>query len=80
MCNKELEPYSALTLSVALNYSVFSYFIVDDTKKAYEIADKAYKLAMEKINAENKNPDIDVLIKNIEDNLTIWKIELFDTN
>ena len=77
---KELEqPYNALTLSVALNYSVFAYFIVDDTKKAYEIADKAYKAAINKI-SDNKNNEIDVLIKNIEDNLTIWKIELFDAN
>ena len=79
MCKLLEQPYNALTLSVALNYSVFAYFIVDDTKKAYEIADKAYKAAINKI-SEMKNPEIDVLIKNIEDNLTIWKIELFDSN
>lgn len=79
MCKSLEQPYNALTLSVALNYSVFAYFIVDDTKKAYEIADKAYKGAINKI-SDNKNSEIDVLIKNIEDNLTIWKIELFDAN
>jgi hypothetical protein len=79
MSNKELQTSHALTLSVALNYSVFAYFIVDDTKKAYEIADKAYRNAS-KITQDNKSPEIDMLIKNIEDNLTIWKIELFDAN
>jgi len=79
MCKSLDQPCNALNLSVALNYSVFAYFIVDDTKKAYEIADKAYKTAINKI-SDNKNPEIDVLIKNIEDNLTIWKIELFDAN
>jgi hypothetical protein len=79
LCKSLDQPYNALTLSVALNYSVFAYFIVDDTKKAYEIADRAYKAAINKI-SENKNSEIDVLIKNIEDNLTIWKIELFDAN
>lgn len=79
MCKSLEQPCNALTLSVALNYSVFAYFIVDDTKKAYEIADKAYKTAINKI-SDNKNSEIDVLIKNIEDNLTIWKIELFDAN
>lgn len=78
MC-KNLDPCHVLTLSVALNFSVFVYFIVDDTKKAFEIADKAYKLAMEK-SSEIKNPESNVLIRYIEDNLTIWKIELFDSN
>ena len=79
MCKLLEQPYNALILSVALNYSVFAYFIIDDTKRAYEIADKAYKAAINKI-SENKNSEIDVIIKNIEDNLTIWKIELFDSN
>lgn len=79
MCKQLDQPYNPLALSVALNYSVFAYFIVDDTKKAYEIADRAYKAAVNKI-SDNKNSEVDVLIKNIEDNLTIWKIELFDAN
>jgi 14-3-3 protein epsilon len=79
MCN-ELEPHNVLTLSVALNYSIFVYFIIDDTHKAYDIADKAYKNAMVKLNTEQRNMDVDNVIKNLEENLTIWKIELFDVS
>lgn len=78
-CGEYLEPNSALTLSVALNYSLFTYFILDDIKKAFNIADKAYKQAMIKL-TDQKIPEVESLIKNIEENLTIWKIELFDTN
>jgi 14-3-3 protein epsilon len=79
MCN-ELEPNNVLTLSVALNYSIFVYFIVDDTHKAYDIADKAYKQAMSKFSTEHRNVEVDNVIKNLEENLTIWKIELFDVS
>lgn len=79
-CNEELEPHNPLTLSVALNYSVFAYFILDDTNRAFKIADQAYKQAMLKFNIDQKIPEVESLIKSIEENLTIWKIELFDIN
>ncbi len=79
LCN-DLEPHNVLTLSVALNYSIFVYFIIDDTYKAYDIADKAHKNAMTRLNTEQRNMDVDNVIKNLEENLTIWKIELFDVS
>lgn len=75
-CLSYLEPHNPLTLSVALNYSVFAYFILDDTKRAFNIADNIYRQAILKLNTEHKNPEVEALIKSIEENLTIWKIEL----
>lgn len=91
LCQEKLTPQDTLTLSVALNYSLFAYFILDDTKKAFDIADKATKAAENNKNAHNKILDINnlnnqddkeynMLFKSLEDNLTIWKIELFDVN
>ena len=80
-----IAPQDALALSVVLNYTVFLYFILDDTRFAFGIADKAYKAAMCNLTLEangnvEKDPEVEVLIKRIEENLTIWKIELFDIN
>jgi 14-3-3 protein epsilon len=76
----DLEPHNPLALSVSLNYSIFIYFILDDTYRAYELADKSYKSAMAKLNPDLRNAEIDNIIRNLEENLTIWKIELFDVN
>jgi 14-3-3 protein epsilon len=76
----DLEPHNPLTLSVSLNYSIFIYFIIDDTYRAYELADKAYKNAMAKLNPEMRNAEVDNIVRSLEENLTIWKIELFDVN
>jgi len=82
LCQEKLNSQDTLTLSVALNYSIFAYFILDDTKKAFDIADRATKAA-DKINNKNENEDdleYKRLYKSLEENLTIWKIELFDVN
>jgi 14-3-3 protein epsilon len=76
----ELESCNPLALGVALNYSIFIYFIIDDTYRAYELADRAYKNAMARLNPELRNIEIDNIVRNLEENLTIWKIELFDVN
>lgn len=81
MSIENLPPQDSLYLSVVLNYTVFLYFILDDTRLAFGLADKAYKTAIDNLTySEEKDPDVDVLIKRIEENLTIWKIELFDIN
>lgn len=82
LSQEKLNSQDTLSLSVALNYSIFAYFILDDTKKAFDIADKATKAA-EKINNKIENQDdleYKRLYKSLEENLTIWKIELFDVN
>ena len=79
-CSIYLEPEHPLSLSVALNFSVFAYFILDDTKNAYSLADNIYRQAIAKINPDIKNSEVDYLIKSLEENMTIWKIELDDNN
>lgn len=76
MCKLYLEPQNNLTLSVALNYSVFIYLITDDTKRAYGIADNVYRQAIQKIEQDKRSSETEILIKLIEENLTIWKIEI----
>ncbi len=85
LCQEKLSAHDTLTLSVALNYSIFAYFILDDTKKAFDIADKATKAADKADKNSNKLDNQDekeykMLYKSLEENLTIWKIELFDVN
>jgi 14-3-3 protein epsilon len=79
-CLNFLEPHNPLTLAVALNFSVFIYFLLDDTKQAYDIAENVYRQAILNLNTETKIPEVESLIKAIEENLTIWKIELIDIN
>ncbi len=82
LCREKLNYHDTLTLSVALNYSIFAYFILDDTKKAFDIADKATKAADKNINKNDlvDDKEFKMLYKSLEENLTIWKIELFDVN
>ena len=80
LCEKKLAANDTLTLSVALNYSIFAYFILDDTKKAFCIADNATKRADNcKLNNFD-DKEYKMIYKDLEENLTIWKIELFDVN
>jgi 14-3-3 protein epsilon len=82
LTQEKLSSHDTLTLSVALNYSIFAYFILDDTKKAFDIADKATKAADKNMNKIDNQDDKEykMLYKSLEENLTIWKIELFDVN
>ena len=80
LCKLKLLPNDTLTLSVALNYSIFAYFILDDTKKAFCIADNATKLADGCKTQNYDDKEYKMIYKDLEENLTIWKIELFDVN
>jgi 14-3-3 protein epsilon len=80
MCGEHLDYTSPLFLSVALNYSVFLYTLTDEVKLAFDKANDVYKQAILKLNPEQKVPEIENIIKSIEENLTIWKIELADFN
>jgi hypothetical protein len=79
-CLNFLEPHNPLTLSVTLNYSVFLYFLMDELKEACNISETIYRQAILNLNTEEKNPEVDALIKSIEENLTLWKIEAIDIN
>ena len=78
LCKDNLESTSPLFLSVALNYSVFLYSLTDELKLAYDKVNDVYKQAILKLAPEQKIPEVDNMIKSIEENLTIWKIELSD--
>lgn len=80
LCKGNLEYSSPLFLSVALNYSVFLYSLTDELKLAYDKVNDVYKQAILKLAPEQKIPEVDNMIKSIEENLTIWKIELSDYN
>lgn len=80
LCQKKLQPTSPLFLSVALNYSVFLYTLNDNLLEAYNKANDVYKLAMLKLVPEQKIPEVENILKSLEENLTIWRIELAENN
>ena len=80
LCKNKLEPTSPLYLSVALNYSVFLYTLTDDTSLAYNIANDTYKQAILKLLPEKKIPEVESILKSIEENITIWRIEISEYN
>ena len=75
-----LEPTDLLYLSVTLNYSVFLYTLTDETSNAYNIANDTYKHAIVKLIPEKKNPEVESILKSIEENITIWRIEISEYN
>ena len=80
LCKDHLEPTSPLYLSVALNYSVFLYTLTDKTSDAYNIANETYKQAILKLLPEKKIPEVESILKSIEENITIWRIEISEYN
>ena len=80
LCKENLEPTSPLYLSVALNYSVFLYTLTDETSNAYNIANETYKQAILKLSPEKKIPEVESILKSIEENITIWRIEISEYN
>ena len=95
--SSRLSPVDSLTLSIALNYSIFESSILDNTNRAYIIANKALEEAKsskdtkdnkEMGNNDNNNinnsssniiePESLDIIKKLEQNILIWKTELFD--
>ena len=80
LCKQYLEPTDLLYLSVALNYSVFLYTLTDETANAYNIANDTYKMAIVKLLPEKKNTEVESILKSIEENITIWRIEISEYN
>ena len=80
LCKENLEPINPLYLSVVLNYSVFLYTLTDETSNAYNIANETYRHAISKLVPEKKNPEVESILKSIEENITIWRIEISEYN
>ena len=75
-----MEPINPLYLSVVLNYSVFLYTLTDETSNAYNIANETYRHAISKLVPEKKIPEVESILKSIEENITIWRIEISEYN
>ena len=73
MCFR-LEPTNAIRLGLALNYSVCCYEILDDKKKAREMARKAFDEAISKLDAldEVSYKDSTLIMQLLRDNLSLW--------
>ena len=80
LCKKYLEPTNPLYLSVVLNYSVFLYTLTDETSNAYNIANETYIQAISNLLPEKKVPEVESILKSIEENITIWRIEISEYN
>lgn len=77
---KKLQPTSPLFLSVALNYSVSLYTLSNSLPQAYNKANEAYKKAILCLVPEQKVPEVESLLRSLEENLTIWRAEITDEN
>ena len=64
-------------LGLALNFSVFEYEIEDSCSAACEMADKAFKAAMEELEKvdESEMEDTTTMMQLLRDNLTFWNEE-----
>lgn len=67
-------------LGLALNYSVCYYEILKETKKAVDVAKKAFDEAIEKLDSLNDNSykDSTLIMQLLRDNLTIWESDRND--
>ena len=66
-----------IKLGLALNYSVFHYEIMEDGKKACELAKKAFDDAIAELDnlKEESYKDSTLIMQLLRDNLTLWTSE-----
>lgn len=65
-----------IKLGLALNFSVFVYGMLKDTKTACQIAEKAFDGAM--ADRDRLEPDSTRIMQLMQDNLSLWKSEAED--
>ena len=77
---EELRPSHPLRLSVALNYSVFTFEMMNNTEGACNIAKKAFDLAVGEVGEldESKYQATVLVMQILRDNITLWKKENVD--
>ena len=69
---------NSIKLGLALNYSVFYYEVKNDPKKACEIANEAFDLAihqLEKIEDEQYK-DSTTILQLLKENIDMWKSDI----
>ena len=71
---KSLPTTHPIKLGLALNFSVFYYEIMNDSKKACELAKKAFDDAIAELDSlkEDSYKDSTLILQLLRDNLTLW--------
>ncbi|KAL5017039.1 hypothetical protein ScPMuIL_006628 [Solemya velum] len=74
---KELPKTHLITLGLALNFSVFYYEIMNQPKKACELAKKAFENAIGELDSlkHESYRDSTLILQLLRDNLTLWSSE-----
>jgi hypothetical protein len=79
---KELQACNPIKLGLALNFSVFYYEVMQDSKQACTLAETALQEAMNKIDEVDEETfrDAKSIIELLKENLTLWKEEEGENN
>ena len=79
---KDLPACNPIKLGLALNFSVFYYEVMQDSKLACQLAENALQDAMNKIDEVDEETfrDAKSIIELLKENLTLWKEEEGDNN
>jgi len=73
LANKHLPSTNPVRLGLALNFSVFYYEILNEQKKAVDLAKKAFDEALGHIDGdEDDYKDSTVIMQLLRDNVTLW--------
>ena len=79
---KDLQACNSIKLGLALNFSVFYYEVMQDSKQACTLAETALQEAMNKIDEVDEETfrDAKSIIELLKENLTLWKEEEGENN
>jgi len=79
---KELAACNSIKLGLALNFSVFYYEVMQDSKQACQLAETALQEALNKIDDVDEETfrDAKSIIELLKENLTLWKEEEGENN
>ena len=79
---QNLNACNPIKLGLALNFSVFHYEVMQDSKEACKLAETALQEAMNKIDEVDEETfrDAKSIIELLKENLTLWKEEEGDNN
>ncbi|XP_010428944.1 PREDICTED: 14-3-3-like protein GF14 epsilon [Camelina sativa] len=75
MAENSLAPTNLVRLGLALNFSVFSYDILNATERAYKLAKQAYDEAVAELDGlddKQKDKEMKIIINMLKYNLSVW--------
>lgn len=78
LAESHLETTDPIRLGLSLNASVFFYEVLNDSRRACDLAKKTFDKAIENIEAidENNYKDSTTIMQLIRDNMNLWNAEL----